>query len=95
MNETKQRKCFYVDKPCGEQGLDFDCAPVPWRDGKPCFPTAEEFVEHFKKERPHVTANQVRRWYANGRRFQISMYPDRPEGEDKNKDAPLTQEGNS
>ena len=79
-----QRKCFYVNKPCNDK-CDQQCEPYPWQKGKSCFPTAEEFVEHFKREIPHVTANQVRHWYSNQRKYQISMYPDKP----------LTQEENS
>ena len=77
MTETKYRKCQFVDKPCNDRA-EFECEPLPWQKGKPCFPTTEEYVAHYLRMNPHVTENQIRRWYASGRRFQISMYRDEP-----------------
>jgi hypothetical protein len=71
MTETKQPKCLYIGKPCtGKPQLDCE--------GKSCFPSVEQFVEHVMRTNPHVTANQIRQWYTSGRRFQISMYHDKP-----------------
>ena len=70
-------KCFYIDKPCRDNWDD--CEPRAGKpSGKSCFPTADDFVANYAVTRPHVTENQIRQWYAAGRRFQISMYPDQP-----------------
>jgi len=73
----KVRKCLYIDKPCS--GDWEDCEPrVGKPSGNPCFPTADEIVAYYAVTRPYVTENQIRRWYAAGRKYQISMYSKEP-----------------
>lgn len=72
------KKCQFIDKPCFD-GWSPECQPYKFLPGKTCFPTADEYVAYYKENMPGFYAeNQIRRWYANERQFQISMYPDKP-----------------